>query len=170
MRHTFGEVETGKDVWMIRRDVHGTKPILVTVGEHVYDPDFMMPKKSITIHDREGMVGSNKDEVIASLIKACHSIVFDCEHCYDTEEEAQVELDKVIENEERYDSLVMEEFEKICDRYISSIGNGWINDKEDYRRGFVDAATFFKRYPSMLDVTVSTPGCQAFKKFDNWPL
>lgn len=160
MRHTFGEIETGKDVWMIRRDVHGTKPILVTVGEHVYDPDFMMPKKSITIHDREGIV-------CGKIVKACHSIVFDCEHCYDTEEEAQVELDKAIENEERYDSLVREEFEKICDRYINSVGNGWINDKEDYRRGFVDAATFFKRYPSMLDVTVSTPGCQAFKKFDS---
>lgn len=89
MKHTVGEIKAGTDVWMIFQELHETKPLHVTILEDNISTEYMMPRKNIHVHEREGIA-----KYMQAFLPLKH-FAFCNEFCYDTEEEAQNVLDEM---------------------------------------------------------------------------
>ena len=89
MKHTVGEIKAGTDVWMIFQELHETKPLQVIILDDNVSTEYIMPRKNIHVHEREGIA-----KYMQGFLPLKH-FAFCNEFCYDTEEEAQKVLDEM---------------------------------------------------------------------------
>ena len=164
---TLWEVQEGTDVWMIFPDLHKTKPLLVTRGK-IADSNgtYLMQQIEIDIHDREGMETFGMNGKGIFLKKLMHNPAFASEKCYLTEDAAQKALDERNAKELERTNKLRQMYEKVAKVYMFeheiSLSE---DDLNNYIKGFIDCAMYFRDYKSLLDIQPNVPGIEKMKDF-----
>ena len=151
MKHVIGDIKAGTKVWMIFQELHETKPLLVTVLDDVVSVDFLMPRKGIQVHVREGIAKYMDGFLPLKNFAFCN------EPCWDTEEEAQEVLDEILVEQENQN----DEFrKKIKDWAVSHIVENnlvFVNEPErdTFINGFIACAMDIKRIPLFANCVIN---------------
>lgn len=154
MKHTVGEIKAGTDVWMIFQELHETKPLQVTILEDNVSTEYMMPRKNIQVHEREGIA-----KYMQAFIPLKH-FAFCNEFCYDTEEEAQKVLNEIIEAKEKTKNELKKKLKDHAISYI--IENDLTATFEDEKQkdmfidGFIACGLYVKQDPIFANLLVNS--------------
>lgn len=151
MKHTVGEIKAGTDVWMIFQEIHETKPLLVTVLEDNLSTEYMMPRKNIQVHTREGIA-----KYMEAFIPLKH-FAFCNEFCYDTEEEAQQVLNNMIVEQEKQNDKFRNDAESWAVSHI--IENNLVfaseSERDTFINGFIACAVDIKHNPLFANTVIN---------------
>lgn len=151
MKHVIGDIKAGTNVWMIFQELHETKPLLVTVLDDVVSVEFLMPRKGIQVHVREGIAKYMEGFLPLKNFAFCN------EPCWDNEEEAQEVLDDMLVEQE----MQNDEFrKKIKDWAVSHIVENNIvfaneQERDTFINGFIACAVDIKHNPLFANTVIN---------------
>ena len=150
MKHTIGDIKAGTDVWMIFTEMHKTKPLLVTVLEDNISTEYMMPRKNIEVHPREGLNKQMEPFIPLKHFAFCNEI------CYDTEEEAQTVLNQIIIKQEEVRNELRKKIINYANSYI--IENNLVfadkSERNTFINGYVACAMEHELYASLEQLKI----------------
>lgn len=151
MKHVIGDIKAGTNVWMIFQELHETKPLCVTVLDDAVSVEFLMPRKAIQVHVREGIAKYMEGFLPLKNFAFCN------EPCWDNEEEAQEVLDDMLVEQE----MQNDEFrKKIKDWAVSHIVENNIvfaneQERDTFINGFVACAVDIKHNPLFTNTVIN---------------
>jgi hypothetical protein len=151
MKHTVGEIKAGTDVWMIFQELHETKPLQVTILEDNVSTEYMMPRKNIQVHEREGIA-----KYMQAFIPLKH-FAFCNEFCYDTEEEAQKVLDEMNVELGKRNEEIRKEVHNWAVSHIVENNMVFTNESErdTFINGFISCAMDMRHNPFFANYVIN---------------
>lgn len=151
MKHVIGDIKQGTDVWMIFQELHETKPLLVTVLDNDASGEYLMPRKGIQVHVREGIAKYMESFLPLKNFAFCN------EPCWDTEEEAQQVLDEMNVELGKRNEEIRKEVHSWAVSHIVENNMVFTNEPErdTFINGFIACAMDMRRSPFFANCVIN---------------